>query len=127
MSELTWGANGNSSEAALATAKRSVCSSVASRSREHSLSSSITAAMAVLKANRRRSEPTLSIAQWVLRASARSSPSGACGEAIGPWVPPGRSAISAASRHSRPRKRNTPSTPSSDQSASCSGGPTNRM
>jgi len=37
------------------------------------------------------------------------------------------SAISAARRQSLPRKRCTPSTPSSDHSASWSGGPTNRM
>ena len=79
MSAPTCGANGNSSDAAVASAKRSVSGATESRSREQSLSSSITAAIAVLKANRRRSPLTLSIAQCALRSSSRSAPAGALG------------------------------------------------
>ena len=48
MSAHTCGANGNSSDAELLSANRSVSSSTDSRSREHSFSSSITAAIAAV-------------------------------------------------------------------------------
>jgi hypothetical protein len=120
------GANGKINDAAVASAKCSASGEAASRLREASLTSSMTAAIAVLNANRpAMSFVTLSIAQWALRTNSRSSPDTPLNEA-GDRAP-ARSASSADSRHSRLRKRYTPSSPSSDQSASWSGGPMKRM
>ena len=92
-----------------------------------SLTSSMTAAIAVLKAKRpsSRRSPSRSPSAPCARASS-ASPSGLVG-----WLDaadaPCPAAVSAPSRQSRPRNRCTPSSAVSDQSASWSGGPMNRM
>src|ERR1019366_2217364 len=101
MSEQTCGAKGNSSEAAVPRAKRNVSTPTESRSLEQSFRSSITAAIAVLKAKRRRSPLTLSMAQWVLRIRARSSPSAATGPASSATGAPGRGRPGARTRPGR--------------------------
>ena len=82
------------------------------------------AAIAVLNAKRPdMSFVTFSIAQCALRSSLSSFPFGSSGTEVSLVA----SAVSALRRQRRLRKRWTPSTPSSDQSASWSGGPMNRM
>ncbi len=88
----------------------------------------MTAEIAVLNANRpAMSFVTLSIAQCDLRISSRSSPAAPSSGPSGGVGSPTAAATSIPSRHSRDRNRYTPSMPSSDQSASWSGGPMNRM
>jgi hypothetical protein len=77
----------------------------------------MTAAIAVLNVQRPMSFVTLSIAQCAFRRAAVGSPRTSDGAAAVV------SATSVAIRHRRDRKRWMPPTPSSDQSASWSGGP----
>ena len=110
----------------MASAKRSAPGegSPSSRCLEIVFVSSMTAAIAVLKAKRpAMSLVTFSMAQCALRSSSRSLSESSSGTG---WSGVS-SAVSALMRHSRLRKRWTPSTPVSDQSASWSGGPMKRM
>ena len=121
------GANGNSSEAAVASAKRTAPGRrLAALGRRdlveqlHHRGDRGVEGEAPGHVGRDLVDRPVRLAQEPLVVGVR-----ACGR--GPASSGSSSAASALRRHSRPRKRCMPSTPLSDQSASWSGGPMKRM
>src|SRR5262245_22120301 len=121
----TWGTNGASSRSVVSIASRSTAGCACSAASAVARTSSMTAAIAVLKWSRSTtSSVTRAIVRWVSRWSAWSaavpSETAAAGGAR-------RGATVCTRRHRRPRKRLMPSTPSSLHSRSRSGGEAKRQ